>query len=117
MCSATRWLMKGAFMTLALLPSFPTRTTLAQDDVWQKAVNKGRQLRQEGRYAEAEKAYLLAVAEAEKFGPEDRRLAWSLDELAAAYHDTGRLSEAESLYRRGCLFGKSCRSISRSPSP
>ena len=61
---------------------------------------EAKKLRQQGRYAEAEQAHLLAVAEAEKFGPEDRRLALSLNELAALYHTTGRLREAEPLYRR-----------------
>ena len=84
----------------ALFLSFPTRTSLAEEDVWQKANTEGKQLRQQGRYAEAEKAYLLAVAEAEKLGPENRHLALSLNELAAWYHATGRLSEAEPLYRR-----------------
>lgn len=37
---------------------------------------------------------------AEEVWPENRRLAWSLNELAVFYHDTGRLSEAEPLYRR-----------------
>src|SRR5262245_51595600 len=104
MCSAKQWLMKGAFITLALLPSFPTRTTLAQDDVWQKASSEGKQLRLQGRYAEAEKALLLAVAEAEKLGPENRRLALRLNELAVLYHDTGRLSEAEPPYRRALII-------------
>ena len=43
---------------------------------------------------------LHGLAEAEKFGPEDRRLAVTLNELAALYHASLRFSEAEPLYRR-----------------
>src|SRR5687767_8975309 len=100
MRSATRWLTKGAFITLALFLFFAYRTSLAEEALWQKAIREGRQLLEQGPYAEAEKAYLLALAEAEKFGPEDRRLALSLNELAVLYNATGRLSEAERLYHR-----------------
>src|SRR5262249_26970051 len=100
MCYATPWVVKGASITLALCLLFPDRTSLAEDHAWEKALSEGRQLLQEGRYAKAEKVLLLAVAEAETFGPENRRLPFSLNELAAWYHATGRLSEAEPLYRR-----------------
>jgi len=64
MCSATRWLTKGAFIALALCLFLPNRTTLGEDSLWQKAITEGKQLRQQGHYAEAERAYLLALAEA-----------------------------------------------------
>jgi hypothetical protein len=83
MCSATRWLTKGAFIALALCLFLQGRTTLAEDSLWQKAITEGKQLRQQGHYAEAERAYLLALAEAEKFGPEDPRQAMTLNNLAA----------------------------------
>ena len=61
MCLATRWLMKGVFITFALYLSFPNRISLAEEDVWQKAISEGQQLRQQGRYAEAECDYNRAI--------------------------------------------------------
>jgi len=58
------------------------------------------QAREEGRYAEAEKAFLCAVAKAEEFGPADLRLAGSLANLAGVYREQSRYAEAVSLYRR-----------------
>jgi tetratricopeptide (TPR) repeat protein len=111
MCSATQWLATGAGLILCFL--IPSRT-VAEDNLWQKAFDEGKQLREQGRYAEAEKAHLLAVAEAEKFGPEDRRVAASLNNLAALYYDTGRLSEAESLYRRALALWGNFPSVGKS---
>jgi hypothetical protein len=83
MCSPTRWLAKRTFITIALCLFLPIRTTLAEDALWHKAVREAKQLREQGRYAEAEKAHRLALAEAEKFGAEDRRLALSLKRSAS----------------------------------
>jgi len=104
MCTATRWLTKGASIALALCLFLPSRTTPAEESVWQKAIREAIHVREQGRYAEAEHAQLLALTEAEEFGPEDRRLALSLNNLAALYHATGRLREAEPLYRRALVI-------------
>src|SRR5688572_26520944 len=96
MCSATRWLVTAAGLILCV---FLPNSTIAEDSRWLKAMREGKQLREQGNYAEAEKAHLLALGEAEKFGPEGR-LALSLNELATLYHATGRLREAEPLYQR-----------------
>src|SRR5262245_15734068 len=45
---------------------------VAEESSWQKHFNEGGHFRKERRYAEAETAYSLALAEAETFGPEDR---------------------------------------------
>ena len=87
MCVATQWLVIAAGLVVCLL--IPNRS-LAEDDLWQKTIREGMQLREQGRYAEAEKAYRLALAEAEKFGPEDRRLALSLNNLAVLFADQRR---------------------------
>jgi hypothetical protein len=54
------------------------------------------------RYPEAERAYLAAIREAEKFGQRasDDRLARSLYELAQTYHLWRKHSSAELLYQR-----------------
>src|SRR5262245_45374840 len=92
---ALRWLLPVFALFLLSL----NRPTLADDSLWQKFVGEAKQLREEKRYPEAEKQMLLGLAEAESFGPEDRRLAVTLNELAALYHASLRLNEAEPLYR------------------
>jgi tetratricopeptide (TPR) repeat protein len=67
---------------------------------WETHVTAGAKAYQEGRYAEAEKSWVAAAKEAEAFGPEDPRLATSLNNLALLYHARGRYAEAEPLYRR-----------------
>ncbi len=91
-----RWLSIG--LTLLLL--FPLVVASLEDSFWQRINSEGRQLRKEGRFDEAEKISLLALAEAERFGAEDYRVAATLNELAALYHSRGRLDDAEPLYRR-----------------
>ncbi len=90
-----RWLSKGVPFFLL----FPIGA-LTEDSLWQKTNSEGRELREQGRYDEAEKAGLLALTEAGNFGPEDYRVAISLNELAVLYHLRGRLDAAEPLYRR-----------------
>ena len=55
---------------------------------------------QQGNYAEAEKQWSAALQEAVKFGPEDPRLATSLNNLALLYNDQEKYAEAEPLYQR-----------------
>ena len=98
--NAVGWLTKGT-LAAAFCVCFPGRTiSVAQETSWQNDLGDGQELREQERYTEAEKVYSTVLAEAEKFGPEDRRLAVSLNGLAGLYHSRGRLSEAEPLYRR-----------------
>ena len=79
MRDARRWLLPAfALFVLSL-----NRPTLADDSLWQKFIVEARQFKDEGRQAEAEKRLQLGLAEAEKFGPADHRLAVTLNELAA----------------------------------
>ncbi len=72
----------------------------AQDTKWEKANAAGMEAYQQGRYAEAEKRWLAALEEAENFGPDDQRLATSLNNLALLYQAQGKYAEAEPLYQR-----------------
>jgi tetratricopeptide (TPR) repeat protein len=61
----------------------------------------------EAKDGQNEKAYLLALAEAEKVGPGDPRVARCLNVLALFYQNRGRLAEAESLYGRALRIQES----------
>ena len=91
----TRLLLAGV-LCLALLPP----TTNAQDTKWEKSTAAGMEAYQQGRYTEAEKLLLVALSEAEKFGPNDPRVAKSLKKLGDVYHAQHRYSEAAQLYER-----------------
>ena len=55
---------------------------------------------QQGNYGKAEEEWQAAMREAEKFGPEDPRLATSLSNLAVLYGAQGMYEEAEPLFKR-----------------
>ena len=58
------------------------------------------QFRQQGAFAEAERAAIAALRAAEESGQQDADLAKSWNNLGALYFDTGRYTEAESLFKR-----------------
>ena len=67
---------------------------------WSESIGRGDECRRLGKYTEARRSYLDALAEAEKFGPDDQRLGSTLNNLAALLFDYGNDGEAEALYRR-----------------
>ena len=80
----------GSFVFLVIMP-------------WTTYSDAGREAYEQGHYAEAEKQWMAALKEAEKFGQQDRRLAHvatSLNNLAELYHKQGKYAEAEPLYKR-----------------
>ncbi len=91
----TKWLLVG-LVCLALWPVH----AFAQGGQWNTLNAAGIEAYQRGDYAEAEKQWSAALKEAEGFGPQDPRLATSLNDLAGLYHDQGRYAEAEPLYKR-----------------
>ena len=72
----------------------------AQSTSWEVSNAAGIQAYRQARYAQAEEAWLAALKEAESFGPQDPRLATSLDNLGVLYAWQSRYAEAEPLYRR-----------------
>ncbi|HWY78293.1 MAG TPA: tetratricopeptide repeat protein, partial [Verrucomicrobiae bacterium] len=71
---------------------------------WSRNRNAGRKARDNGQIAEAERSFRAALAEAENFGPTDRRVAESLQDLGALFGATDNLVEAETLLRRATLL-------------
>ena len=72
----------------------------AQSTLWGIYIHAGKEAADKARYPEAAKHYLAALKEAESFGPEDPRLALSLNNLAELYRTQGKYAEAEPLYQR-----------------
>ncbi len=91
----TRRLLVG-LVCLALWPAYPS----AQGDLWETYMAAATKADQQGNYPEAAKELAAALKEAEGFGPQDPRLAVSLNNLAGLYYAQGRYAEAEPLHRR-----------------
>ena len=68
--------------------------------MWERYNVGGQQAMSQGKMAEAENSFKMAIAEAEKLGPTDARLATSLNNLANCYRQQGKLSDAEPMYLR-----------------
>ena len=95
-----RWLLVGVFC-LTLWPA------AAQEALWESFMTGAAKAHKEANYAEEERLLLAALAEAEKFGPEDPRLAATLNNLAELYRAQGKYAEAEPLYQRAlAIFEK-----------
>lgn len=69
-------------------------------DSWKNLIDQGAASYENGKIPEAEVKFLAALQEAEKFGEDDPRLALSLNNLAAMYHEQGKYTMAEPLYKR-----------------
>ncbi len=89
---ASRW--------LAVVALLCTCAAQAQSTLWETHNDAGKEAYQAGRYAEAEKQFKFALAEAERLGPSDWRLATSLNNLAGLYDTQGKCEEAEPLFKR-----------------
>ena len=97
----TKWLLVG-LVCLALWPAHAS----AQGDPWQSYMDAGVEAYQQGNYPEAEKLFAAALKEAEWFGPQDPRLATSLNNLAELYRVQGRYAEAEPLHKRALAIAE-----------
>ena len=72
----------------------------AQGGQWESDMAAGVAAYQQGNYAEAEKQWVAAVKEAEGFGPQDPRLATSINRLGDVHLHQRRYAEAEPLLKR-----------------
>ena len=81
----TKWWLVG-LVCLALWPAHAS----AQGGLWETYMAAGVKAYQQGNYPEAEKQFAAAVKEAEGLGPQDPRLATSLNNLAVVYQAQGR---------------------------
>ena len=67
--------------------TFCSAVVLAQESPWEKYTTDGHNAYGKGRHVEAERLYLDALKEAEKFGDVDTRFSISLNNLAEFYLD------------------------------
>ncbi len=72
----TKWWLVG----LVCLALWPTHAS-AQGGLWETYMAAGDKAYHKGNYLEAVKQWVAAVKEAERFGPQDPRLARSLNVL------------------------------------
>lgn len=78
---------------------------MSQD--WKSLVDEGTAAYERGKIPEAEVKFLAALEEAERFGEEDPRLALTLNNLAAMYHEQGKYTMAEPHYKRALAIYES----------
>ncbi len=98
----TRWLLVG----LVCLAAAAVAYAFLQGGPWETYTDAGDKAYPQGNYPEAEKQWSAALKEAEEFGPEDPRLATSLNNLALLYGARGRYAEAEPLYQRALAISE-----------
>ncbi len=67
---------------------------------WERHIDAGLTAYQQGKFAEAVKQTKAALTLAEAFGPNDPRLATTLNNLGAFYRAQGHYAKPEALYQR-----------------
>ena len=72
----------------------------AQGTRWEHYMAEGAKAYQNGQETNAEMFYLAALEDVQNAGPEDPRLAATLNTLAVLYHSQRKYAQAEPLYQR-----------------
>jgi len=72
----------------------------AQGTRWEQYMAEGAKAYQDGQETNAEMFYLAALEDVQNVGPDDPRLAATLNTLAVLYHTQGKYAQAEPLYQR-----------------
>ena len=94
--TATSWVVVG----LACLAVAAVGYAFLQRGPWETQLAAGDKAYRQGNYLEAEKQLVAALKEAEGLGPQDPRLATTLNYLALVYDAQGKYADAEPLYKR-----------------
>src|SRR5205814_706668 len=76
-------------------------TTEGTQQGWIDQLRQADRLRNETRYEEAERAYIVARQQAETLGPHELPMAITLNHIGYQYQMLGRLREAERSYAAG----------------
>src|SRR5262245_41018611 len=89
-----------AGLIVVLCVSIRTSQVNAQSTHWEHYMAEGAKAYQNGQETDAEMFYLAAREDVENAGPEDPRLAATLNALAVLYHTQRKYAQAEPLYQR-----------------
>jgi tetratricopeptide (TPR) repeat protein len=92
------------FAALAVLITGPAATAQPDDGPWRTDVIKALRAAGQKDYPGAEQAFVQALKEAERFGPEDTRVGTTLNSLGLVYRAEKKYSEAEAAYRRALVI-------------
>ena len=103
--TALYWHLVGSIAILLTI-AFTEGPVCAQDTLWHTWRNGGILAMQEGRLEDAERLFIAAMEQAEKFGADDLRVAEAANDLAAVYATTGKSVEAELLFQRALLIAE-----------
>src|SRR6202167_3061560 len=79
----------------------------SEDSEWKKCSQSGARAFQQANYGQAERLFVQSVKEAEKFGPQDIRLANSLTNLGVLYSTRGQFAQATPLFERAVAIKQS----------
>jgi tetratricopeptide (TPR) repeat protein len=91
---------------LILFLSVPARCVIAQEgeDAWRNLLTQGQHAASAMRPVEAEQAFVKALHEAERFGPEDWRVGVTLQSLGETYRTEKKSSDAVSALQRALIL-------------
>lgn len=90
---------------------------MAQQSAWERNLRAGSEFASQGQFASAERAFLTAISEAEKFGPTDQRLGLSLASLAMLYMKAGQTDKALPLATRALAIRDAATRTAEGPTP
>src|SRR5689334_19060650 len=85
---------QSAAVVFALALAAGEVAAIAQESNWERHLRAGNALVLQGQFADAERSFVSAVREAEKFGPNDQRVAVALASLALFYMNQGQSDKA-----------------------
>jgi tetratricopeptide (TPR) repeat protein len=91
-------------VALAVLTTGPAATAQPDDGPWRTDIIKALRAAGEKDYPGAEQAFVQALKEAQRFGPEDTRVGTTLNSLGLVYRAEKKYSEAEAAYRRALVI-------------
>lgn len=92
------------FVALTIFTAAPAARAQPEDGAWRNDIIQGLHAAGEKDYPRAEQAFVQALKEAERFGPEDTRVGATLNSLGLVYRAEKKYSEAESAYRRALVI-------------
>lgn len=98
--SWSAYILWGAWLLVVLCCTGGNAPVRAQGTRWEHYMAEGVKAYQQGQETNAEMFYLAALEDVENAGPEEPRLAATLNTLAVLYHSQRKYAQAASFYQR-----------------